>query len=373
MPLLGHDPIPIVLVEGEPRERGRQHGELAGEQVALSVERYMERFAYYAKLTPDEARRRAAEFAAPIREYDPDLLEEIEGVAEGAGFRTDDLLAVNCRSEVMFGTAPIMECTSFGLQPTATANGHTYVGQNWDWAPDIKETLVLLVINQAPRPTVVLLDEAGMIGRMGLNSAGLIMSTNTLISQQRQLGVPYNMILRGILNSGTMAEAIAAIVQPKRAISANYLLGHADGQVLDLVTSPIHVDRIAPEQGIIAHGNHFNGPRLQGRDMSLERFPDSAYRDCRLRDGLEPHAPAITEEDIIEALRDDFGHPNAICRHADESQQPLDQLETVASIIMDATEQRFLLSRGAPDVNEYHEFHLADLAAGRTTAGSSQS
>jgi isopenicillin-N N-acyltransferase-like protein len=365
MPVIGTEPMPIVLVEGEPRERGRQHGELAGEQVTLSVERYMERFAHYAGLSPDEARRRASEFAVPIREYDPALLEEIEGVAEGAGLRTEDLLAVNCRSEVMFGTAPLMECTSFGLQPQVTANGHVYVGQNWDWAPSVKETLILLVVNQEPRPTVVLLDEAGMIGRMGLNSAGLGMVTNTLISEQRRLGVPYNMILRGILNERTMADAVAAVVRPTRAISANYLIGHADGQVLDLETSPIHVDRLAPESGIVAHGNHFNGPRLSGRDLSLERFPDSAYRDCRLLDGLSPHSPAITEEHMQEALQDAFGSPNAICRHPDEGAAPIDQLETVASLIVDVTEGRFLLAKGSPDSNPYHELRVSELAAGR--------
>jgi len=365
MAVLGSEPIPIVSVEGEPRERGRLHGELAGEQVAVSVERYMERFAHYAKLTPDEARRRAAEFAKPIREYDQALLDEIEGVAEGAGFTAEDLLAVNCRSEVMFGTAPVMECTSFGLQPQVTANGHTYVGQNWDWAPDIKETLLLLVIKQEPRPTVVLLDEAGMIGRMGLNSAGLALATNTLLTEQRQLGVPYNILLRGILNQATMADAVAALVHPKRAISANYLIGHADGQVLDFEASPVHLDRIAPEGGIVTHGNHFTGARLQGRDLSLERFPDSAYRDCRLRDAMAPHAPSITEEHIQEALRDAFGSPNAICRQRDPELAPLDQLETVASIIMDVDERRFLLARGAPDANPYHEFRVAELEAGR--------
>jgi isopenicillin-N N-acyltransferase-like protein len=265
----------------------------------------------------------------------------------------------------MFGTAPMMECTSFGLQPQATANGHTYVGQNWDWAPNVKETLILLVIKQEPRPTVVLLDEAGMIGRMGLNSAGIGMATNTLISEQRQLGVPYNMILRGILNQETMADAVAAVVRPARAISANYLIGHADGQVLDLEASPVHVDRLAPQDGILTHGNHFNGARLSGRDLSLERFPDSAYRDCRLRDGMSPYAPAITEEHMQEALRDAFGSPNAICRHPDTSAEPLDQLETVASLIVDVTEGRFLLAKGAPDANPYHELQLSDLVAGR--------
>jgi isopenicillin-N N-acyltransferase-like protein len=191
------------------------------------------------------------------------------------------------------------------------------------------------------------------------------MVTNTLISEQRQHGVPYNMILRGILNERTMADAVAAIVRPQRAISANYLIGHADGQVLDLEASPIHVDRLAPEGGIVTHGNHFNGARLTGRDLSLERFPDSAYRDCRLRDGLAPHAPAITEEHMQEALRDAFGSPNAICRHPDTTAAALDQLETVASLIVDVTEGRFLLAKGAPDTNPYHEFRVAELAAGR--------
>ena len=368
MPVLGHEPMTTIQVEGEPRERGRQHGELAGEQVSLSVERYMERFAHFAGLTPDEARRRAAEFAPVIKTYDPEILEEIEGIAEGAGFTPEDLLAVNCRSEVMFGTAPLNECTSFALQPDVTANGHTYVGQNWDWAPDIKETLILICIKQDPKPTVVLLDEAGMVGRMGLNLAGIALSTNTLISEQRQMGVPYNVLLRGILNTTSMSDAIAALVRPKRAISANYLIAHGHGQAIDIEASPIHIDHIAPQNGIITHGNHFAGSRLVGRDLSLERFPDSLYRDCRLRDRLEPYAPQITEDQIKDALQDAFGDPDAICRHANLAQGQFDQLETVASIIMDATDGRFLVSRGSPDSNPYFEFSAAELAEGRVGA-----
>jgi len=365
MSVVGHDPMTTVLIEGEARERGRQHGQAARDQVGLSVERYMERFAHFAKLTPDEARRRAAEFAPAIEAYDPEILEEIKGVAEGAGFRTEDLLAVNCRSEVMFGTAPLNECTSFALQPNVTANGHTYAGQNWDWAPDIKETLILVCIKQEPRPTVVLLDEAGMVGRMGLNSAGIALSTNTLISEQRQMGVPYNILLRGILNTSTMADAIAALVRPTRAISANYMIAHGNGQTIDIEASPVHIDHLAPQNGIITHGNHFAGSRLVGRDLSLERFPDSLYRDCRLRDRLEPYVPEITEDQIREALQDSFGDPDAICRHSNPVQGEFDQLETVASIIMDATDQRFLVSRGSPDSNPYFEFAVAELAKGR--------
>jgi isopenicillin-N N-acyltransferase like protein len=364
MPILGDEPIPILLTGGDPRERGRQHGELARDRVALSVARYLERFRHFAGLSPDAVRARAAAFAPLIEAYDAELLEEIAGVAEGAGFAIEELLAVNCRSEIMFGT-PLPECTAFGLQPDVTADGHVYVGQNWDWAPDIKETLILLIIEQAPKPTVVLLDEAGMIGRMGFNSAGIGLATNTLISEQWQLGVPYNVLLRGILNEATLADAIGAVVRPTRALSANYLIADADGQTIDIEASPVHIDHLVPQAGIITHGNHFDGARLSGRDLSLERFPDSLYRSCRLRDRLAARAGNLTIGDMQEALRDRFGKPHAIARDADPDQERFDQLETVASIIIDVTERRFVLAGGAPDRYPYFEFDLALLLGGK--------
>ncbi len=364
MPIIGTEPMPVVLVEGDARARGQEHGSLTRARVKQNVEKYTERFAHFAGLSRDEARARATEYTDAIRDYDPAMLEEIEGIAEGAECDLRDVLAINCRSELMFSAGSAAECTSFGLQPEATANGHTYVGQNWDWAPDVRETLILLVIKQPPRPTVVLLDEAGLIGRMGINSAGIALSTNTLIAEGARIGVPYNALLRGILNSASMAEAIGALVRPQRALGANFLLGDGGGQVLDIEATAENVDYLAPREGLITHGNHFAGARHRGRDMSLERFPDSLYRECRLRDALLAASPPLSEEEMREALCDRYGHPNAICRSVDPAIDPTDQIETVASIVMDATERRFLLAAGRPDENPYFEFTVDRLAEG---------
>ena len=358
--------IPVVIVEGEARERGRQHGELAADRVGSNVETYMRRFEHFAGLEPAAARRRAEEYAAAIAAYDAEILEEITGIAEGAGQRLGDVLAVNCRSELMFGPNAPLECTSFGLQPEVTLTGNTYVGQNWDWAPDVKSTLILLVVTQPPRPSVVLLDEAGMVGRMGMNSAGIALATNTLIAEDSGPGVPYNVLLRGVLNGRSMADAIGALVRPSRALGANFLIGDGRGQVLDIEASASCVDYLPPVNGIVVHGNHFAGLRHTGRDRSLERFPDSLYRECRIRASLEGLGRPIGEEDMQEALKDAFGHPNAICRSVDPDQSELEQIETIASIIMDATGGRFLLALGPPDKNAYAEYSVAELTRGAT-------
>jgi len=106
--------------------------------------------------------------------------------------------------------------------------------------------------------------------------------------------------------------------------------------------------------------------------MGLERFPDSLYRECRLRDALTPHAPDLSEERMKEALRDAHGHPHAICRSGDPAIDPGDQIETIASIIMDVTEKRFLLMGGRPDEHPYYEFFVDALAEGNAEGNDSR-
>lgn len=363
MPLLTTDPVPFLSISGTPLERGRQHGDLIRERVRLGVDRYMERFAHFAELTREQAQRAARAFMTPIEAYDPEILEEIAGIAEGADLPFEDVLAMNCRSELMFGVRR-PECSSFALQPSVTADGHTYVGQNWDWAPDIAETIAVVLIKQDPdKPDVLLLDEAGVVGRMGLNSAGIGLCTNTLIADQGPPeGVPYNVLLRGVLNQRRLDDAIGALIRPPRAICANYLVGDAAGQTMDVELAPTGFDYVPPRDGVITHGNHFAGGRLSLHDRTIEKWPDSLYRECRLRQLLEAHAPSITVEHMQDALRDRFGYPNAISRHADAKQGGFDQLRTIASIVVDCNDRACWIAFGPPDDAEYARYILAAMS-----------
>jgi isopenicillin-N N-acyltransferase-like protein len=93
----------VVAVAGGPRERGRAYGERARDRVHRSLALYEGIFRHYTGMRWAAVRDRAGVFAGPIDEYDTRLLPEIEGIAEGARVDAEDILALNVRTEVMFG------------------------------------------------------------------------------------------------------------------------------------------------------------------------------------------------------------------------------------------------------------------------------
>ena len=75
----------IIEAAGTPYEIGFAHGEQGREEVLCSIATYKEMFKTYANLGWEEAKHRSRAYIEHISRYDSDLLEEIRGVAAGAG------------------------------------------------------------------------------------------------------------------------------------------------------------------------------------------------------------------------------------------------------------------------------------------------
>src|SRR5256885_1511245 len=144
--------FPHVRVTGTAAERGRQYGQQAAGRVRASVAAYREVFRHFAGWDWETVRREAARFERPIAAFRPAYLEEMRGIAEGAGVEFGDILAINVRTEVMFaakareaarGRVPA-ECTAFGVVPEPGSGEPTVIGQNWDWLPHSARTVVVL-------------------------------------------------------------------------------------------------------------------------------------------------------------------------------------------------------------------------------------
>ena len=184
---------PRLRVSGDARQRGRAYGEQARERIQLSRDSYAEIFANTAGWSWEQAVASAARYEKPIRDLAPDVMQEIEGIAEGSGLAAGDVLAINARTEIIFAAsareaaaqraARARECTALALLSRRTRAGRPLLAQNWDWMPHAFETVVVLEVEQpGDRPNFVTLVEAGLLAKASMNSAGLGVVTNALVS-----------------------------------------------------------------------------------------------------------------------------------------------------------------------------------------------
>jgi isopenicillin-N N-acyltransferase-like protein len=354
--------LPLIEIAGPPRERGRQYGEQAREHIERSISWYSEQFSATASLSWDVVLANARSWEPLVEAYLPEAVEEMQGIAEGAGFGYEEILALNGRGELSAGN-PFAEenegCSSYSILPEVAGDGHAYCGQNWDWRSAIVDTVVMLRIEQPGFPTIVMQVEAGQVGRQGANSAGIGVNANGLGARfGSKLGMPQPYIRRKILNAWDLNEALEAVFRSQQALCTNLLFSHRDGFAIDLETTPGRHGWGYPTDGVLVHTNHFRYFVPKQIEGSYRYFsPDSLYRAERIERVLARSREAVTGEAmrtlIHEALSDHFGYPDSVCNHPNENDPWWDQNETVASSIVDLTTGEYWIAHGQPCERDY--------------------
>lgn len=358
-----------IRVAGAPLERGRQYGRAGAPLIARCVTSYREVFEQRAGVNWSAAVAHARTFVRDIEAFMPEALDEMRGIADGAGVPFDAVLVLNCRSELMFaaarskGETPPGECTSFAVTPEASGDGHVLLGQNWDWVPFARDVCVLLDVQRDDKPAFATIVEAGMVAKVGMNAAGFGMCTNTLVSERDadRRGVPYHVMLRALLDCESVAEAGRTLGSVQRALSANYLVADSSGAAMNFETiaggsGEIHATQ--PQRGLLAHANHFLCADFAAIDAYVAKSPHSLTRLAGMRNGLLA-SERISVSRMQEVLRDHAHAPNGICSHPDPAAHPMYARTTVASFIADLTAGEFWFTDGPPCESAYdaYRFH----------------
>ena len=313
---------------------------------------------------PAEVLKQCTGLIPVIGEYDADILEELEGIAQGADVSLEEIVALNARYETVFSQSTVQQllkggCTAVTALPQATKNGHTLIGQNWDYKPRFQELSLVLEVEQEGKPKIITHTEAGVVCHKGMNSAGLGICLNALVSNRDRFEAttPFLIMARGILKADSFSQAMMAVLSAKVTVSFNFLIAHRDGEAIDLEVSPVDVGFLHPEGGILTHSNHFIA--LTNREDLIDIFkavaPDSLFRAHRARQLLESEKGQIDVGSFQRVLKDHFSYPNSICRHVDTRNEEPQQLATLSSVIMDLTAGAFYLTEGVPCQNEYHK------------------
>jgi isopenicillin-N N-acyltransferase-like protein len=366
---------PHVRVSGDPRTRGRSYGEQAAARVRRSVELYRDVFEHYAGWDWQQVTTHALRFGDPIRAAHASYLDEMEGIAEGAGVEPADILAINVRTEVMFSAVArqaAVECTSLAALPEATVDGHVLIGQNWDWKPHTVDTVIVLEVERDDGPDFITIVEAGLLAKTGMNEAGIGLVTNALISDadHGDPALPYHIILRAILDAENLPDALDAVTRHPRSSAANYLIAHRDGMAVDIEAAPGDYSRVwleFPVDGLVCHANHYICNTQDLKDVTRWYAPDSPFRFERAKRMLEAERGCISPESIGRVFGDHTSHPLGICKHGNSEQHEYERTVTVVSVVYDLTACEVRIADGYPCEREFRTLDYAHWATAAAT------
>jgi isopenicillin-N N-acyltransferase-like protein len=330
------EPMSVLPLRGSPFEIGRQHGEALKESIEATVQVYMDLFAGLGGVSQEEVRARATRFGEQIEQFDPRYMDEIKGISAGSGRDLRDILAVNARTEILTSLlAQTHECTAFCFAREGI------LAQTWDWIKRLEGKPVLLKIHHDDGHTILTMTEPGIVGKIGLNSAGVGVGLNILSSSEIAEGVPIHVLLRSALDSKTWDDAFKRITTSKIGTNSAITLADDKGRSVTCEYKGHHVKIIRPTDDVLVHTNHYlDSP-------ALSPVPSSEPRLIRAS-SLIAKLPKRSLEAAKRILSDRQEGDGTICMPWHDDGDAWGAMGTLCSVVMDLKQRALHISRGHP-------------------------
>lgn len=362
--------IPVLDLAGSPYEIGLQHGRALREQIAAFVDSVT---GVHQANNPwlRAERGQLLDFCSRhlgfAEKFSRDLMDEMRGIAEGAGVSLAEIFYLNCFLELEDVRAPglggrllpdgLWGCTTFNVLPEAAADGRALLGQTYDMEKYYERFLCILRIRPEQGPAVLAVSFAGILGLDGLNSAGVGAVINKVTATDARPGVPYPFVMRKALAAERIGDALGAVIFSPRAGGITYQLS-GSGVAFCAETSAAAYELLEID-GAMAHTNHFVG-------ASMRRFETpnwlshggSMVRKQVAGRFLKKHHGALTPDLLKELTRDHTNHPRCICAHGWPGEDAKTAFTTVFAVVMDPAAGWFEACAGNPCENEYRRYAL---------------
>jgi len=287
----------------------------------------------------------AMKYQPYLSEHWQEYVEEMEGVARGAGVTYTDILALNVRTEIAFG-AFSDGCTALSWK----GRGSSVLGQNWDWNTEQAENLICLKIKKENGLNIQMITEAGIIGKIGMNSLGVGCTLNALKAKGVSFTkLPCHLALRTVMESSSREAAIATLEKAGVASACHILIADATGGTGLECSSEDVVQLPMNKEGIVTHTNHFIVPHVQGVVEEPDWLPDTRYRLRRIGELLNAAKEEEPAVEVVERMLCDEveGDGASICRFEGK-----DRLATLFSVVMDLKNRRGRVSVGRPAISK---------------------
>ena len=361
--------FPVVEMQGSHFEMGRQYGAQCHAMIHELAARFDGVFVRD-EGRRGEARGAMADAVPAVRAAAPELVEEVEGIAAGAGLSFDDAFRLNCSAEMgqwqgctekRSAVSISDECTSFAAR---TATG-TLVAWNMDWYRLLLPYMVLLKGRPKDGPPFLAFALAGSVGRPGL-SEHIAISANQLPYRATETppgaggprwagpGVPYCFLSRMLLSQESTRDALELLGRTRRIACLNYTLGDAAGDICCVETTPAAHEVLRPDGELAVHANSYHTARFHGLPEAERKERDPRAHAARAL--LLERRDRLDREAIAAAQTHHFpGQPTGICHHGGK---PGRETITLLSFIAEVGKGRLWAAFGPPCEHAFVPYEL---------------
>ncbi|AXI80949.1 C45 family autoproteolytic acyltransferase/hydolase [Peterkaempfera bronchialis] len=350
-------PTVFRSAKAAPGDRGQQLGRAFPEPIRHAATFYDQLFAATGA-APQEVTDWGLRAFEHIAAWAPELAEEMDGIARGAGLPLWRIAALNARTEILgrFGRIQQPECSTAVYTP---ADGRPPVtAQTWDWHDGMRDGWFVWTIEHPDGRVVHTVTEYGIVGKIGVNTAGLGLHFNILghtsdkSAEPAESWIPVHVLARRMLDTCADVPQAAALATrtPVAASSSLTLADHAAGRAgaVAVELSPAGSVLLRPrDDGYLLRTNHFVDPALAtGEVIGAE---DKGTYDRM--DVLQERTAALGEPDraaLIKALTCHLDEGAEICSHPQPDAALGTRWETLATVSLDIVRGGLAVHRGGP-------------------------
>lgn len=298
----------ILDLKGTPYQRGLMHGEGLKAEIRELVKRWktdLEKTFSVPAATYIGKLLEASDFQPAIERWTPGLLDEVRGIAAGAGIDFETMYAFQLIDEswVMSDDLGLAKCTTIAAR--RRGQSPAFVSQTLD-IPTFYHGYqnVLRFEGNTEEPAALVFTIPGLVAANGLNDRGVAVCVNAVTQLAYSAkGLPVAFVIRGILRQKNYQDAVRFLEKIQPAAPQNYVIGGPD-KVASFERSANGMAEFIPFKGaeFTYHTNHplvnddFN-PRfiaaLKEKGLSLEEYKARCPRFKFLGETFKDNAAAL--------------------------------------------------------------------------------
>jgi isopenicillin-N N-acyltransferase-like protein len=333
-------------VKGSYRDIGYQIGQVFKKNI---IEVINSRNEWHSRLVnilnSSEGRKLSDKLLELSQKHFPNIIEEIKGMADGAGIHFDHIWAINIKSELGAFQKEPPGCSSIFVND----DKNMWLFHNEDGHTAYKEIMFTIKVTPPSGVAFISMVYPGTITGNGpsLNIRGIVQTTNYIGSTKGEIGLPRYVIGRAILEAKDLEEAIQIATFEPRAYPYHHNLASFNEKSYASVETIPGTSEVKYPDGIYFHTNH-----LLFEETKDYQFQDQEYKNSSSLsrytvinekiNQLEPNN--IQPESSLSILSSHERKPYSPCRHPQEDISG----QTLGTAFFNINEGRFYLYKGNP-------------------------